>query len=525
MWTWAQNFAIDLAQVQVAITLGGGSSEKNGGVNTICVLVVLFLHLLRSQGVQDFVLGRLLSAKVVSADMLAKITSMIPADLRREVGGNREPPQPPTWLRSLLAVHILAQAGTAMARRSMAKNRSPAPSKHGKRSGGAGNAGSGNASAGGSNVGGNGNGNIDTEAAAGSGMHGDSSAFESGSASAIHSSYFFSSQDAVPTTSSSSHHNATNTPPAIKETRERLSSAKKRRRQANQVRSRQPFWAALASTKVTVMREYEHSRTGAWSSSAFGSAASLHPSSSSSAFSSASGSGSGSSGSGSNAAPGSASSFVSSVPSALSAVSSSSAASGYVHPMTEDDFEGGLVQDIWITSIESSAIKFAASDFPIVTNDSCNTGGGGDGLGSNNNNNNNNAINPSTASLHTSTSGFFSGADRKNDDDAGSEHQQQLQLQTDNINPFHVYVNGAPWATVSMVPVPQNPEEPSLVRWRGEISGLAPDCTYSCSFVRRDTGARICVMSVKTSRKSENEGEIKYPMISSFFIYLNWLIY
>ncbi|KAH3501347.1 hypothetical protein KXW06_001295, partial [Aspergillus fumigatus] len=37
MWTWAQNFALDLAHVQVAITLGGGGFGKNGGVNTLCV--------------------------------------------------------------------------------------------------------------------------------------------------------------------------------------------------------------------------------------------------------------------------------------------------------------------------------------------------------------------------------------------------------------------------------------------------------------------------------------------------------
>ncbi|KAI5290285.1 hypothetical protein KEM54_001971 [Ascosphaera aggregata] len=472
MWTWAQNFAIDLAQVQVAITLGGGSSEKNGGVNTLCVLVVLFLHILRSQGIQDFVVNRLLSAKVVSAEMIAKIASMIPEDVRRELG-NREPPQPPTWIRSLLAVHILAQAGTAMARRSMAKNRSPAPSKHGKRGG------VGSTTAGG----GNGLGNIDTEAAAGSTSHVDLSSFDS-TPGATSSTYFASTQDSAPTTSIS-HHNVTNTPPAIKETRERISSAKKRRRQANQVRSRQPFWAALASTKVTVMREYEHSRTVTWSSSAFSSAScyasASATSSSSSTTTTAAAAGAG--GASSNTASANySSSFVSSVPSALSAVSGS----GYVHPLTEDDFEGGLVQEIWITSIESSAIIFAASDFPVVTGDSAYAQHIG-------------AANTITSSTASTTSLPFSASDRKEDDDATFDQQ------FDTSNPFHVYVNGAPWATVSMVPVPQNTAEPSLVRWRGEISGLAPDCTYSCSFVRGDTGAKISVMSVKTLRKSENE--------------------
>ncbi|KAI5303316.1 hypothetical protein KEM55_000609, partial [Ascosphaera atra] len=297
MWTWAQNFAIDLAQVQVAITLGGGSSDKSGGVNMLCVLVVLVLHLLRSQGIQDFVVGRLLAAKVVSADMIARIASLVPAEFRR-----RNEPQPPTWLRSLLAVHILAQAGTAMARRSMAKNRtSPASStsnKGGKR--------------------------VDTEASAGTSSahhhnhhhHPDPSGLENGmdvsapdraaaAASSSTPSYF------GPEGYGYGYGSHPSAPPAIKETRERMSSAKKRRRQANQVRSRQPFWAALASTKVTVMREYEHSRTGVWSAA--------HP-----------------------------------------------------HPVTEEDAEGGVLQDIWITSVHGSAICFAASDFPVSG------GGGGD---------------------------------------------------------------------------------------------------------------------------------------------------
>lgn len=51
MWSWAQNFALDLAHVQVAITLGGGSSGKNGGVNALCVFIVLVLHLLRRENI------------------------------------------------------------------------------------------------------------------------------------------------------------------------------------------------------------------------------------------------------------------------------------------------------------------------------------------------------------------------------------------------------------------------------------------------------------------------------------------
>ncbi|OAX83348.1 hypothetical protein ACJ72_02289 [Emergomyces africanus] len=248
----------DLAQVQVAITMGGGSSGKNEGVNAFCVMMVLIVHILRSKGVQDFVIGHLLSAKLITTDTLAQHSHLVPQEFRR-----KEPPSPPSWLRSLLAVHILAQAGTAMARRSMAKNRSPPPSKPGKRT--------------------------DTEASAGSHNHVDSSAFEP----AANGSSILTTDGALIG------------PSALKENRERLSSAKKRRRQANQVRSRQPFWAALASTKVTVMREYDHSRNGTWSTH---------------------------------------------------------------HPITEDDVAGFPLNDgfIWITQVDNSSIQFAASDFALM---------------------------------------------------------------------------------------------------------------------------------------------------------------
>ncbi|KAI9375998.1 hypothetical protein BJX61DRAFT_539311 [Aspergillus egyptiacus] len=255
MWTWAQNFALDLAHVQVAITLGGGGAGKNGGVNALCVGIVLILHLLRSKGIQEFVISHLVSAKIISPDLLSHYSYLMPAEFRRT-----EAQSSPSWIRSLLAVHILAQAGTAMARRSMTKNRAPAPSRAGKR--------------------------IDTEASAGSQTQIDS-AFES---TASVSSYIGPDGQIVTT--------ATH-----KDGRDRLISAKKRRRQANQVRSRQPFWAALASTKVTVMREYEHSRALSKTTRGF--------------------------------------------------------------TTTEDDLQGASLDDglVWITDVDSSTIKFAAGDF------------------------------------------------------------------------------------------------------------------------------------------------------------------
>lgn len=342
MWTWAQNFAIDLAHVQVAITLGGGGSGKNGGVNATCVGIVLLLHIIRSKGIQDFVFGHLVSAKLVSPDILSQYSNLLPAEFRR-TGSQTSP----SWMRSLLAVHILAQAGTAMARRSMAKNRSPAPPRTGKRG--------------------------DTEASAGSQAQADL---------ALESAASLSSSLLGPDAQ------------CLKESKDRFTSAKKRRRQANQVRSRQPFWAALASTKVTVMREYEHSRA------------------------------------------------------------SSKTTRGLT--MTEEDLQGVALDDglVWITDVDSSSIKFAAGDL----------------------------ADESTA-LGSCEAGCLEG----------------------DMEPFYVCVNGALWATATICRVSDSSKGPSMVQWRGEISGLAPNCAYTCSFVRSDTDEEICVMSVKTPATADTE--------------------
>ncbi|KAJ5217202.1 hypothetical protein N7468_010210 [Penicillium chermesinum] len=279
-------------------------------------------------------------AKLISPDVLTHYSNLLPAEFRRT-----EPPTSPSWLRSLLAIHILAQAGTAMARRSMARNRSPAPSRSGKR--------------------------VDTEASAGSQGQADS-ALES--AASLSSSFIGPDGQ-------------------LKDGKDRFISAKKRRRQANQVRSRQPFWAALASTKVTVMREYEHSRT------------------------------------------------------------CSKTARGL--PMTETDLQGVSLDDglVWITDVESSSIKFAAGD---VTDDST----------------------------------ISNSCDSQVDGD---------------MEPFYVCVNGALWATATIGRVEDSTKGPNMVQWRGEISGLAPNCAYTCTFVRSDTDEEICSMSVKTPATTDAE--------------------
>ncbi|KAF7715401.1 Uncharacterized protein PECH_007894 [Penicillium ucsense] len=335
MWTWAQNFAIDLAHVQVAITLGGGGSGKNGGVNAFCVGIVLLLHIVRSKGIQEFVTAHLVSAKLVSPDFLSHYTNILPAEFRRS-----ETQSSPSWLRSLLAVHILAQAGTAMARRAMAKNRSPAPARTGKRG--------------------------DPEASAGSQAQADS-ALES---AASLSSSFLGPDGQL-----------------LKDSKDRSTSAKKRRRQANQVRSRQPFWSALASIKVTIMREYENTRV----------------------------------------------------------------LSKTARGLTDDDTQVSVHDEglVWITDVDGSSIKFAAGELGEAVGDT-----------------------------------------------------DRLKSEAE---PFYVCVNGALWATATITKVTESSKGSGSDQWKGEISGLAPNCAYTCSFVRSDTNEEICAMSVKTPVTTDME--------------------
>lgn len=343
LWNWARNFALDLAQVQIAITLGGGNAGKIGSVNSVCVVIVLLLHLVRSRSVRQFFFEHILSAKVLANEHVAHVARYIPQEV--EFGNT---PQSPSWYRSLFAIHIITQAGIAIIRRNVASSQASSSSKVSKR--------------------------VDTEASAGVQNNLDISAFESGSNSST-----LISNDSQPLAAT-----------GAKDAKERTTSAKKRRRQANQVRSRQPFWAALASTKVNALREIEISR----------------PSSSSVSH-------------------------------------------------TGDDFPDTLSMEkdhIRITQIDCSSIKFEAI-------------------------------------------GLTSQVD---DQEAGlSAHQESL----------YVRINGAYWTSTCISP--SQPDNLGTV-WKGEISGLAPNCTYTCSFVGKDDH-QIATIMVKTPALDKDQ----VPSLSS----------
>lgn len=212
LWSWARSFILDLAQVQVAITLGGGNAGKNYFAATACVCIMFCIHLLRDPTVRGILFSYLFSIPVFSDAFIARLVDLLPQDVGFRASSSTLNP-----FSTLFAIHITTQAFTAIVRKWFAaKNHVVPPSKATKKS--------------------------DTEALAGSHAP-DVSTAEHGPNASI------SGVDLVlPST------------PGVKEGRDRAVNAKKRRRQAHQVRSQQPFWAALASTKVTVMREMEHSK-------------------------------------------------------------------------------------------------------------------------------------------------------------------------------------------------------------------------------------------------------------------------
>ncbi|KPI45355.1 putative ubiquitination network signaling protein acrB [Cyphellophora attinorum] len=211
LWNWAQNFALDLAQIHIAITLGNGSSGKSGSANTICFALVLCLHTIRSKGVRRFVLSNLVPTELLSQTRFVDFLRYLPGDA--DFG---DTPSAPSKLRSLFAIHILSQALVSFIRRQLAGSQTVTVTKSRKGA------------------------DAEVTAATSTDVNG------------------IDGQGAIGSASGNDYQNSQLT---ARDGRDSKGvTAKKRRRQANHVRSRQPFWAALASTKVHVLREVENKK-------------------------------------------------------------------------------------------------------------------------------------------------------------------------------------------------------------------------------------------------------------------------
>jgi len=211
LWVPAQNFFLDLAQAVIAIALGGAAAGKKGTTNSIviCFVIILSSHLLRFRPLRQHIVQFLWTG--LARGGLEFLTS---------------PPSSPTylesfstphgWPRSLLGIHILAQGVVRIIRRSLSR-REHTTLPTGKK----------------------------TDP-------------ESGVLQRSNSTNLDPTAD-VPN-SSSTDGRPPGPSPAIHAHKDKASTSRRKRKQATHVRSQQPFWAALASTKVTVLKEMESSR-------------------------------------------------------------------------------------------------------------------------------------------------------------------------------------------------------------------------------------------------------------------------
>ncbi|KAI3316889.1 hypothetical protein HD806DRAFT_516434 [Xylariaceae sp. AK1471] len=198
LWGPIQHVILDLAQMVIALGLGGGSSSRDGGSmkNTlICLSMILLSHVLRHTKMKYSPVGYLLgSSRFMTPDLDDPLESL---DLLR--GYDKVQSGWFGWVKSILAIHILTQGLVKYIRDWYLRRE--------RRDSLAQNA-------------------ADPEA-------GKSYAPD------VDGGFSTPDSDAV------SLQNST------------ALTTKKKRKQSAQVRNRQPLWAALASTKIVVVKEYE----------------------------------------------------------------------------------------------------------------------------------------------------------------------------------------------------------------------------------------------------------------------------
>ncbi|GAB7353876.1 hypothetical protein MBLNU459_g4232t2 [Dothideomycetes sp. NU459] len=207
-----RNVWLDFGQSVIAISLSGAAAAGKGGSAhgvAVCAIIVLLSHVLRFYRLHVTGLEYLRSA----------LNSL-------GTGITWTPPPTSTfspstlvqngWPRTLLGCHILAQGLVILIRRSVQSYANHARASASKTQ--------------------------DAEAA----PNGEGRATTPASDGC-----------SDPTTTSSSDGRPPGQPPALRDGKEKVSSNKKKKKQANEVRIRQPLWAAIASTKVTFLKEVE----------------------------------------------------------------------------------------------------------------------------------------------------------------------------------------------------------------------------------------------------------------------------
>lgn len=199
---------LDLAKPVIAVTLGGGSTSRDGNSRSVttCFLLVIASHVLRGTRLHWSRATRLLPPEWRFGYSMDDTLDVMQGFDKRGPHG---------WIKSILAIHILTQGIVRYIREWYLRREKSNASSHGQ---------------------------SDPEA-------GKSTTESTGDGSL------------AAETDATQQHAAT-------------SSSKKRRKQSTQVRLQQPLWAALASTKIVMVKEYELSHAA--SESAGNTAADIH---------------------------------------------------------------------------------------------------------------------------------------------------------------------------------------------------------------------------------------------------------
>ncbi|KAI9708495.1 MAG: hypothetical protein M1820_003956 [Bogoriella megaspora] len=215
LWEPAQNYVLDLSQAVIAVSLGGAAAGKNGTTNAflICAFIILASHLNRHNQVRYY--GHHIVWATLSKISSGRIQSPTQPDFSVGISWI-----PRSWFNRSFAIHIFTQGLVRWIRRSLShRDLPPKP--------------------------------LPTSSA-------DPETGISPQAQRSNSVGADSNPDI--TSSASTDGRPPGQPPAAATGKEKESNAKRKRKQANLVRSLQPFWAALASTKVTVLKEMEQSQ-------------------------------------------------------------------------------------------------------------------------------------------------------------------------------------------------------------------------------------------------------------------------
>ena len=202
LWAPLQDIALDLAQTVIALTLGGGTGGREAGMKNVlvCFSIIGASHFVRNSSSEESGLRAILSSS--THGLLGSSDHEAPFEPSRS---NKKSAH--GWIRSILAIHILTQ-GVVRYIRDWYVRREKRDSAV--------------------SIG-------DPEAAKGSADASD-----------------------APNTQITENDSSNSLPVS-----NHLVPSKKKRKQSAQVRVRQPLWAALASTKIVMVKEYETSHAAA----------------------------------------------------------------------------------------------------------------------------------------------------------------------------------------------------------------------------------------------------------------------